>query len=141
MKFPPKHQITIPKPSLQDKQEIKLAGCGDKCPTFIVLPQVGSVTLGQGPGEQYLSPARSVNFGYRLLAAKTETTVAQWRHFMQQSGYKLPANNTTHCDWQKEAVSEQHPVRCISAEDADAYAHWLHTTYAPALPGKAQVIA
>jgi formylglycine-generating enzyme required for sulfatase activity len=113
-----------PKQALVDGQELSVPGCGAACPTFIVLPQVGRVTMGTG------SDARTVDFKHRIGMGKTEVTVAQWKHFMADSAYRLPPNNTTYCDWQKEAVSDQHPVRCVSAEDADAYASWFQKKYA-----------
>jgi formylglycine-generating enzyme required for sulfatase activity len=128
MPQPSKHQPPkpwpAPKPDLVDGQELSVLGCGAACPTFIVLPQAGRVTMGTG------NEARTVDFKHRIAMGKTEVTVAQWKHFMADSGYQLPANKTTHCGWQKEAVSDQHPVRCVSAEDADAYAVWFQKKYA-----------
>lgn len=119
--------------ALANGQELTIPGCGAACPSFIVLPQAGRVKMGIG------SEAVTVDFPYRIAMGKTEVTVAQWKHFMADSNYRLPHNNETFCDWEREAVSDQHPVRCVSAEDADAYARWFQSKYARQLHPQAQV--
>lgn len=113
--------------ALADGALLRVPGCGAACPTFVLLPQAGRVTLGTG-GE-----ATTVDFKYRIAMGQTEITVAQWKHFMDDSRYQLPSNSTTYCHWKSEAVSDQHPVRCVSAEDAEAYARWFLGKYAAQL--------
>lgn len=101
--------------------ELTAANCGANCPSFIVLPQAGRVTMGTG------SEAHTVDFKHRLAMGKTEVTVAQWRHFINDSRHNMPN------DWEKNAVSERHPVLYVSALDADAYAKWFNGKYAAQL--------
>ena len=108
-------------------RELTVPGCGEKCPTFILLPQTSKVTMGVG------SEARTVDFEYRLAMGKTEITVAQWRHFLIDSGFSVLVLGASDCLWSNAAWSERHPVVCVSAAEADAYVAWFNSKYASQL--------
>lgn len=74
--------------------------------------------------------------------AKTETTVGQFRAFVDATGYKTTAEEKGSCwsydfkgewndgkgnSWRKLGFpqSDDHPVACVSWDDANAYADWL----------------
>lgn len=82
---------------------------------------------------------RQVTFNYSLAVAKTEITRAQYRAFMNDSGHEMRqegCNTWTHNrilgyvkshNWDSPGYpqNEQHPVVCVSYDDATAYAKWL----------------
>lgn len=114
----------------------------DDCPTMVIIPS-GKAILGKEPFEAnskaHELPLRDVNIRYSLAVAKTETTRAQYRAFMQDSEYVMRAEgcNTWTAtrilgyvkahDWDDPGYpqNEQHPVVCVSHSDASAYADWL----------------
>ena len=84
-------------------------------------------------------PLREVAIRYRFSVAKTETTRAQYRAFVEQTDHEMSdegCNTWTgnrilgyvkaH-DWDAPGYpqNEQHPVVCVSHTDAAAYANWL----------------
>lgn len=112
-----------------DLAELYVAGCTGKeaCPTFIVIPRVGSVTLG---GER---ESISLSFKHRFAMARTEVTVAQWRAFWNapDRDYQPTGMTIDPCRWDEPAMSgdETAPIRCVSALDAEAYARWFAKRY------------
>lgn len=117
----------------------------DACPEMVIVPS-GKATLGAEPHEanakQGDGPLRSVNIDYTLAVAKTEITRAQYRSFMAASHYAMTDNGCN--TWANNRIlgfvkshnwdhpgypqNEQHPVVCVSHDDAQAYADWLAAT-------------
>ena len=111
---------------LADLSELKVPNCNDACPSFVLLPNPGPVTLGTG------SDASRVNFAHRFAMANTETTVGQYQAFIIDSGYQPAKTSDTYCNWNdKERVSHDRlPVSCVNVTDAEAYATWFAKKYA-----------
>jgi formylglycine-generating enzyme required for sulfatase activity len=111
-------------------------------PLAIVIP-TGQFTTGvDGGGETWLSrhAGRSVHLVRPIAVARTETTVAQFRRFVNATGYRAGRgcqNHTRDQIWQTHdlawwespviAQTAEHPVTCVMFEDAQAYAAWLTT--------------
>jgi formylglycine-generating enzyme len=101
-------------------------------------------------------PLTSVTFAKSFMMAKYPVTVAQFRAFVDETGYKPPESCTTQrrndghfvyetalgFSWRSPGYGQgdDHPVVCVSAEDAEAYAAWLSkkTGKNYALPNEAQ---
>ncbi|MEO0575430.1 MAG: SUMF1/EgtB/PvdO family nonheme iron enzyme [Pseudomonadota bacterium] len=112
------------------------------CPEMVALP-AGSAMLGVEPFEANKKrgdmPLRNVTISYRFAVARTEITRAQFRLFVEDSGYELARNGCN--TWSNNRIlgyvrehtwdrpgypqNEQHPVVCVSHVDATAYAAWL----------------
>jgi formylglycine-generating enzyme required for sulfatase activity len=123
-----------------DLAELYVSGCTSKeaCPTFIVIPRVGTVTLGSD------REAISVSFKHRFAMARTEVTVAQWRAFWNapDRDYQPTGMTIDPCRWDDPAMSgdETAPIRCVSAVDAEAYARWFAKRYIHRLGVKVESI-
>ena len=104
-----------------DLSELSVPGCGADCPSFILIPSLGRVTLGKG------NEAITADIRHRFAMGKTEVTVRQWKAFWNASDrdYQPQQTDTTYCQWQDEAQSDDVPVVCVSADDAEAYARWF----------------
>lgn len=122
--------------------------CAD-CPEMIALPS-GLAILGSEPWSANRKggdgPIREVDIAYTLAVAKTETTRAQYRTFIEATNYQTPnADGRKGCNtWSYDRVlgfvrdhtwdspgynqREDHPVICVSWADATAYAAWLAET-------------
>ncbi|MEO0996684.1 MAG: SUMF1/EgtB/PvdO family nonheme iron enzyme [Pseudomonadota bacterium] len=116
--------------------------CED-CPTMIVVPP-GEAVLGAEPHEANRKRGdlalRTVRIAYGLALSRTEVTRAQYRAFVDATGYSPPHDgcNTwgrqrilgyvTHHRWDAPGYpqNEQHPVVCVSHADASAYTEWLN---------------
>ncbi|QTR48613.1 SUMF1/EgtB/PvdO family nonheme iron enzyme [Candidatus Thiothrix anitrata] len=85
-------------------------------------------------------PAHKVTLTKPYKLAKTEVTVAQFRAFVDATGYKTTAEEKGSCwswadgwkevkgnSWLKLGFEqgEDHPVACVSWDDAQAYVDWL----------------
>lgn len=122
--------------------------CAD-CPEMVVIPS-GTAILGSEPwianrkgGD---GPIREVEIAYTLAVAKTETTRAQYRAFVEATGYeteykepRIGCNTWTYDrvlgfvldhTWDAPGYDqrEDHPVVCVSWADGTAYAAWLAET-------------
>ena len=114
----------------------------DQCPTMVSLPS-GEGMIGAEPYEANTKrgdlPARAVDIDYSFAIGKTEVTRAQFRTFIESSGYEMARDgcNTWGINrilgfvkahtWDSPGFpqNEQHPVVCVSHADATAYAAWL----------------
>ena len=111
-------------------------------PAAIVIP-TGQFTTGADAGsETWLSrhAGRSVHLVRPIAVARTETTVAQFRRFVDSTGYRAGRRCQHHspdqiwrmhdlASWQNPVITQtaEHPVTCVMFEDAQAYAAWLTT--------------
>lgn len=122
--------------------------CAD-CPEMVAVPS-GNAVLGSEPWAANRrggdGAIREVTIAYSLAIAKTETTRAQYRAFIEATGYQTPSApgregcNTWTFDrvlgfvrnhnWDSPGFDqrEDHPVICVSGVDAEAYAAWLAET-------------
>lgn len=115
-------------------------------PEMVAIP-AGSFTMGCKKGRDDIEgacygdekPPHEVRISEFQLA-KTEVTVAQFSVFVAMTGYKTTAEEKGSCwswvdgwkeikgnSWRKLGFeqSEDHPVACVSWDDASAYANWL----------------
>lgn len=117
-------------------------------PTMVVLP-IGSFLMGHadggGDGLSAATPQHRVHIGEGIAMARTEVTVAQFREFVDASGYQTDAERKGQsrvydrstgrmhaldgADWRDDfaggTASGNRPVVNISWNDAQAYANWL----------------
>lgn len=136
------------------------------CPEMVPLP-AGSFTMGitaereiafgmPAPQAGKAAPVHRVTFGKGFAMAKYPVTVAQFRAFVDESGYRASDScytqhkvdghyiyeNVRGFSWRSPGFpqGDDHPVVCVSAEDGEAYARWLSrkTGHAYAVPNEAQ---
>ncbi|KGQ20753.1 Sulfatase-modifying factor protein [Lysobacter dokdonensis DS-58] len=136
---------------------------GARGPQMVVVPH-GGFRMGAREGETDANkserPLHYVRFDRGFAMARTETTVGEFRRFVQATNYKPRAVRRGHSivydersgtlvrrsniDWRHDYVgqlaSDAMPVLHVSARDAEAYAHWLsqQTGERYALPSEAQ---
>jgi formylglycine-generating enzyme required for sulfatase activity len=130
--------LAEPEPlTVRDLSELHVAGCTQACPSFVVIPSAGPVTLGTG------DEAVLADIKHRFAMGRTEVTVGQWRAFWSAAdrNYSPQASATT-CQWNDAELSKDDgaPVRCVSAADAEAYARWFAKRYATRLGAKVQAV-
>ncbi|MEK8026774.1 formylglycine-generating enzyme family protein [Pseudaquabacterium rugosum] len=125
---------TTTAPLPPDLSDITVPGCGAACPTFVLIPNPGPVTLGTG------SDALRIDFKHRYAMASTETTVGQWKAFINDSGYRPEKASDTYCNWDDKAYSsdDKLPVACVNVTDAEAYAAWFARKYAGQMRAQGQ---
>lgn len=121
---------------------------GGQGPGMVVIP-AGSFKMGSPRGEvgQQANerPQRDVRFARGFAVARTETTVAQFRDFIDATAYRTTAQRTRHSmvyderggalverrrvtwkdDYAGRRAADDMPVIHVSWEDAQAYAQWL----------------
>lgn len=121
---------------------------GGEGPEMVVIPH-GSFRMGSPPGEPHRQdhegPAFEVRFARGFALARNETTVAEFRRFVEATGYRSVASrrgaSTVYderggamvehrgVDWQRDyagrPAAAELPVVHIAFEDAEAYAAWL----------------
>ena len=117
----------------------------DYLPTMVEIPE-GSFMMGcddqkESGCQDDEKPTHKVDIKPFLLA-KTEVTVAQFREFTESANYKTTAetegscwsyddkgewNNVKGNSWKKMGFDQDdnHPVACVSYDDAKAYVGWL----------------
>jgi formylglycine-generating enzyme required for sulfatase activity len=115
-----------------------LRDCED-CPLMVPLP-AGSFPMGSPEGEEdrFADEGPQQNVALPEFAlGQYEVTVGQFKAFVQSTGHdigdscwewdgsQLPENKTR--DWRAPGFeqTDDHPVVCVSWEDAQAYAAWL----------------
>jgi len=124
--------------------------CAD-CPRMVVIP-AGEFTMGSPPAEAGRGvdegPQRQVAIAQPFALGRSEVTVAEFRRFAEDSGYRTEAERDARAlgcsgfiyadpasgpnpqpvtSWRSPglAQAESHPVLCVSWNDARAYAQWL----------------
>jgi formylglycine-generating enzyme required for sulfatase activity len=121
---------------------------GGRGPAMVVVPH-GGFRMGAGPLETEADdaerPTRYVRFDRGFAMARTEITIAQFRVFIEASGYKPRALRRGHSmvyderggnfirrsgvDWRHDYMgrpaADTLPVVHVSPKDAEAYARWL----------------
>lgn len=140
-------------------------GCAN-CPEVVRVP-AGSFRMGMlaedeirfgmpRPQAGKSAPIQAVTFAKSFWMGKYPVTVAEFRAFVDETGYQAPDScytqhkfdghfiyeNARGYGWRSPGFSQddRHPVVCVSAEDAEAYAAWLSrkTGHKFALPNEAQ---
>src|SRR5215510_11402463 len=116
-----------------------------ECPEMVVIP-AGKFVMGAAPGEEdreglasrfhhRSQPQRSVNVR-SLAVGRFEVTRGQYRVFAEATGRASDGcfvwagadfEKDAGRDWRNPgfAQDDNHPVACVSWEDANAYARWL----------------
>ena len=124
--------------------------CAD-CPRMVVIP-AGEFTMGSPASEAERGvdegPQRQVSIAQPFALGRSEVTVAEFRRFADESGYKTEAESDPRAQgcsgfiytdpaanpepqpvtsWRSPGLkqAESHPVLCVSWNDARAYAQWL----------------
>jgi formylglycine-generating enzyme required for sulfatase activity len=119
--------------------------CAD-CPRMVVMPP-GEFTMGSPASEGGRGvdegPQRQVQIAQPFALGRSEVTVAEFRRFAEESGYRTEAerdSRTQGCsgfiydagalpvtNWRSPGLvqADSHPVLCVSWNDARAYAQWL----------------
>lgn len=111
--------------------------CKD-CPEMVVIPpgrfHMGDLT---GRGEPHERPVHSVAFPRPFAVGKFEVTVHEFDTFIKDSNYSISTScdvwrgggwtSFSHLSWMNPTVSPsgEHPVACVSWNDAKAYVSWL----------------
>ena len=127
--------------------------CAD-CPHMVVVP-AGEFTMGSPAAEIGRGldegPQRQVQIARPFALGRSEVTVAEFRRFVEEAGYRTEAERDTraqgcagfiyadpaapdpgsppYTSWRSpglaQAQADTHPVLCVSWNDARAYAQWL----------------
>lgn len=116
--------------------------CRD-CPTMVVVPK-GDFVMGAEAGEEgrYEGPEHPVKIARAFAIGLNPVTVAQFRYFVEATGYRaatdciVPRNGTYEkvpgSDWRDPAMGrppkDDEPVVCINWNDGKAYVSWLAKT-------------
>jgi formylglycine-generating enzyme len=113
---------------------------GGRAPDTVVVPN-GQFVAGRDDARSPRTDALRVfpvDVAARLAVATTETTVAQFRRFVRATGYEAGSGcwlHTVEQEWifaaeaawdaPPFAQTDDHPVTCVTFEDATAYAGWM----------------
>ena len=125
--------------------------CPD-CPRMVVIP-AGEFTMGSPASEAGRGvdegPQRQVSIAQPFALGRSEVTVAEFRRFADESGYRTEAERDARAQgcsgfiyadpaagipgaqpvtsWRSPGLTQadSHPVLCVSWNDARAYAQWL----------------
>jgi formylglycine-generating enzyme required for sulfatase activity/catechol 2,3-dioxygenase-like lactoylglutathione lyase family enzyme len=121
-----------------------LKDCED-CPELVVIPG-GSFMMGTTISDREVDLSRGegpqvkVTLDYMFAAGRFEVTHGQFKAFVEATGYqvkdecrvwddKIGFNDDPNANWQErrqpKRVKDEHPVGCVSWNDAKAYAGWL----------------
>ncbi len=124
---------------------------------MVVIPK-GSFRMGdiQGSGYESEKPVHRVTIDYEFAMGKYEVTKGEFAQFVKVTGYQTEAEKGDGCygwtgngwgkkvgfNWRNVGFSNEnnHPVVCVSWNDAKAYAQWLsdQTGYEYRLPSEAE---
>jgi formylglycine-generating enzyme required for sulfatase activity len=119
--------------------------CAD-CPRMVVVP-AGEFAMGSPPAEAGRGtdegPQRQVSIAQAFALGRGEVTVAEFRRFAEEAGYRTEAERDARAQgcsgfiyeagappvtsWRNPGLvqADSHPVLCVSWNDARAYAQWL----------------
>ena len=144
-----------PKPGTRPSPGQTIKDCAD-CPEMVVIP-AGSFTMGSSAAEQALAnsagleanitsrenPQHRVNIR-SLAAGRYAISKGEFAAFVRAKGYQTEAERGDGCEtwsgkeWKKDAAynwrnvgfaqADNHPVVCVSWNDAQAYIAWLNQT-------------
>ena len=119
-----------------DLTELSVPNGGDVLPSFVLIPNPGRVTLGNG--NEVGNKAITADIRHRYAMGQTAVTVGQWKVFWNapDRDYQPVMDSQTHyCNWDDKdcAKDDRHPVRCVNALDAKAYARWFAKRHGAAL--------
>jgi formylglycine-generating enzyme required for sulfatase activity len=122
-----------------------------ECPRMVVIP-AGEFTMGSPAAESGRGgdegPQRAVTIAQPFALGRSEVTVAEFRRFVEEAGYRTEAERDTKAQgcsgfiyadpaatgaqgtsWRNpgiaQAQADPHPVLCVSWNDARAYGQWL----------------
>lgn len=114
----------------------------DDCPEMVVIAP-GRFQMGfeGGEPERYEGPVRNVTIERRFAAGRTEITVAEYRTFVEASGYQaargcnawdgVTVTKLEDGRWEDPGygrpVRSDEPAVCVDWTDAQAYVEWLAT--------------
>lgn len=122
------------------------------CPELVVIPK-GKFIMGSNQDEPEREsnegPVQAITIDYEIAVGKFEITKKEFSFFVEQTNYKTDAENKGGCFiinpgyrfiepyWQRDPSvnwrnpllkqNENHPVTCISWNDAKAYLKWLNS--------------
>ncbi|MBF0229691.1 MAG: SUMF1/EgtB/PvdO family nonheme iron enzyme [Desulfamplus sp.] len=82
----------------------------------------GSFEMGSNNGESDEKPVHTVTITQPFEISDHEVTVGEYRKFIESTGYQSPPND---CNFHKTGF-EDHPVNCVSWDDAQAFISWLN---------------
>jgi formylglycine-generating enzyme required for sulfatase activity len=114
-----------------------------ECPEMVVIP-AGAFAMGFDGGEtpeRYDGPVRNVTIAEPFALGRFEVTVAQWRAFIDETGYAMPDwcrvwsydrkqwARDEDADWRDPKLARpilpEEPAVCLTWKDAQAYVAWL----------------
>lgn len=117
----------------------RFSDCAD-CPEMVVIP-TGSFAMGfdGGEPERYEGPVREITIARSFAAGRTEVTVAQYRRFVNATGYAAAvgcyawdgkvARMNDAASWQDPGygreLTPEEPAVCLDWTDVKAYVDWL----------------
>lgn len=128
------------------------------CPELVAIPP-GEFMIGSPPDAKDVdvgrgeTPQVKIKFAKGFLLGRFELTVAQYREFVQATGYQAKkacrvwnnefvdkADATWENPYQPQRPGPDYPVGCVSWNDAQAYLNWLgkKTGHAYRLPSSAE---
>jgi len=109
-------------------------------PKMVWIPK-GSFNMGSDKGDDDEKPVHKVTINYDYAIGQYEVTRGQFRQFVNATQYQTEAERGDGCwgwigtDWKQRpdfnwrnagfVQTDQHPVLCVSWNDAKAYAQWL----------------
>ena len=116
--------------ALQDKLGVTL-DLGDGVKLELAIISDGAFTMGCPPKEAARHPDETqhqVTISRPYFMGKQPVSVAQYRQFIAKSGYKYHTDPNFGSSWNKpepgRRQTDDSPVRCVSWEDAQAFARW-----------------
>ena len=144
--------ILSPLPNSTSEKELKEC---DTCPQMVLIPS-GSFMMGSNDGGSDEKPVHRVKIDYEFYMGRYEVTRGQFAQFVNDTGYKMgnkcwtfeneEIKNRSNRHWRNPGFSQNddHPLVCVSWDDATAYIAWLNKKlnlsgkYAYRLPSEAE---
>jgi formylglycine-generating enzyme required for sulfatase activity len=93
----------------------------------------GTFQMGSNNGDSDEKPVHTVTITEPFEISDHEVTVGEYRKFVESTGYEPPTktgykgsySENSSCNWNRKNV-EDHPVNCVSWEDAQSFISWLN---------------